>query len=237
MSIRRKHSGHIAASGFALSCGAMVGIALSMAAAGAWAQSGSADPAKPAACIGIVTPTVEGVPGNAVDAGNGARDLMASYLQGPSIKVVALEAKLPSLAAEEAKQKGCEPLLLTSVRRKSGGRPGFMKALSQAAGTASWSLPGGSWPASTIARAGTSAALQTVASLAQSTKAKDEISLEYRLQSADGQIEFGPRTERRTAKADGEDLLTPVVTLAAEAIVTRNATTRPTRTDQGTKEQ
>ena len=187
-----------------------------------WAQSATADPPKQVACIGIVTSTVEGVPGNAADVGNGARDLMASYLEGPSIKVVALEAKLPSLAAEEAKQKGCEPLLLTSVRRKSGGRPGFMQALSQAAGTASWSLPSGSSPASTIARAGAATGLQTVASLAQSTKAKDEISLEYQLQSADGHVLFGPRTEHQTAKSDGEDLLTPVVARAAEAIA-RNA--------------
>ena len=45
---------------------------------------------------------------------------------------------------------------------------------------------------------------------------------EYRLQSASGQIQFGPKTETQTAKTDGEDLLTPVVRRAAEAIVARN---------------
>ncbi len=153
-----------------------------------------------------------------MDAAKGLADLMASYLQGPSTKAVVLEAKLPSLAAEEAKQKGCEPLLIASLHRKTGSH-GFMKALSQAAGSASWNLPYGGSTASSVARAGTAAGLQTVSSMAQSTKARDEISLEYSLQSADGQVQFGPRTERQKAKADGEDLLTPVVMRAAEAII------------------
>ena len=178
---------------------------------------------KESACIAIMAPTLEGVPGNAADAANGVRDLIASYLQGPTIKVVVLEAKLPTLAAEEAKQKGCDSLLITTVRRKSSSRT-FLKALGQAAGTSSYSLPyGSSSIGSTIARAGTTAGLQTASSVAQSTKAKDELSLEYRLQAPDGTVQFGPKTEKRAAKTDGEDLLTPVVTRAAEAIVTRTS--------------
>ncbi|HZQ24871.1 MAG TPA: hypothetical protein VFA89_18935 [Terriglobales bacterium] len=192
---------------------------------GTWAQSDPVPQPRAVACIAIMTPTVDGVPGSAVDAAKGVSDLIASYLQGPSLKTVVLEAKLPSLAAEEAKQKNCEPLLITSVHRKSGGHS-LMKAFGQAAGTASWNLPyGGGSAASTVARAGTTAGLQTVSSLAQSTKAKDEISFEYRLQSTDGHIQFGPRTEHRTAKADGEDLLTPVVEHAAENIVAQKLVT------------
>lgn len=177
--------------------------------------------AKQTACIAVMAPTLEGVPGNAVDAANGVRDLIASYLQGPGIKAITLEAKLPSLAAAEAGQKGCGSLLITSVRRKSSNRK-LLKALGQAAGSSSYSLPyGGSSVGSTMARAGTTAGLQTASSMAQSTRAKDELSLEYRLQSADGKVQFGPKTEKRTAKTDGEDLLTPTVTRAAEAIVTR----------------
>ena len=189
---------------------------------GTWAQS--ATTAQPtAACIAIMSPTVEGVPGSAADASKGMSDLMASYLQGPSAKAIILEAKLPSMAAEEAKQKGCEPLLITSVHRKSGGGRGLMKALGQAAGTASWDLPYGGSAAAGVARAGTSAGLQTVSSLAQSTKAKDEISFEYRLQTAGGQTLLGPKTENQKARADDEDLLTPVVTRAAEDIVAATA--------------
>jgi hypothetical protein len=183
-------------------------------------QSSKPDSVAAARCIAIVNPALEGLPGNASETATGVRDLITSYLTGPSVKVVALEAKLPSLAAEEAKQKNCEPLLFVTVRRKSNSH-GFLKALGHAAGTSSWNLPGGGSAASAAARASAAGGLQAASSLAQSTKAKDEVSLEYRLQSADGQTQFGPTTERRTAKIDGEDLLTPLVEHAAEAIVGR----------------
>ncbi len=200
----------------------VITIALGLAVPGAHAAA-PVDQSSQSRCIAIVSPQLDGTPGSASDASNGVRDLIASYLRGPSMRTILLDAKLPSMAAEEAKQKGCEPLLITSVHRKSGGHS-IMKAFSQAAGTASWNLPyGGGSAASAVARAGTTAGLQTVSSLAQSTKAKDEISFEYRLQSADGQIEFGPKTERRTAKSDGEDLLTPVVAHVAETIVAQSA--------------
>jgi hypothetical protein len=171
-------------------------------------------------CIAIVMPVVQGVPGNALDAASGVRDLIAGYLSGPKSKVIALEARLQSQAIDEAKEKGCEPLLFVTVTHKSGGK-GFLKALGKGAGASSFYVPGGGTVAAVAARAATAAGLQTASSLAASTKARDQIRLEYRLQSATGQIELGPKTEEQTAKVDGEDLLTPVVSRAAEAIVAR----------------
>ena len=189
-----------------------------------WTASPTADlftdSASTTGCIATALPVVQGVPGSAPDAAAGLRDLFAGYLTGPSLKVVPLEARLQSQAALEAREKGCEPLLIVTLTRKSGGSR-FTKALGQAAGTSSWYLPGGSSVASATAWAAASAGLQTASSLAASTKAKDEVRLEYRLQSADGQVQFGPTTEHQTATVDGEDLLTPVVMRAAEAIVTR----------------
>jgi hypothetical protein len=199
----------------------ILGVALCTSAISAWGQSPASDSPK-IACIAIATPALEGVPGNAIDAAKGVGDLMASYLQGPSIKTIVLEARLPSLAAQEAKQKNCEPLLFVTVRRKSNNH-GLLKALGQAASTSSWSLPGGGSAASATARAGAAGSLQAASSLAQTTKAKDEVTVEYHLESADGRVQFGPRIERRAAKTDGEDLLTPLVELAAEAIVTRTS--------------
>jgi len=182
-----------------------------------------AQEAKQSSCIAVLAPALEGVPGNASDAANGVRDLITSYLQGPSMKAIALEARLEPLAAAEAKQKGCGSLLIASVRRKSSSHS-LLKAFGQAANTSTYSLPyGGSSVASTVARAGATAGLQTASSMAQYTKSKDELSFEYRLQSPDGKVQFGPLTEKRTAKTDGEDLLTPAVLRAAEAIVTRSS--------------
>jgi hypothetical protein len=47
---------------------------------------------------------------------------------------------------------------------------------------------------------------------------KDELTLGYRLEAADGTL-LAEKREKRSAKADGEDLLTPLVQVAAEAIV------------------
>jgi hypothetical protein len=183
------------------------------------ADGREADPPRPS-CIAVVMPTVQGIPGNAEEAAAGVRDLLMKYLTGPSLKLVALESRLPSQAADEAKTKGCEPVLYTGVTRKTGGGR-FAKALGQAAGNSTWFLPGGSTAASAAARAGAAVGLQTASALAASTKAKDAMRLEYRLQSAAGEVEFGPKTESQTASADGEDLLTPIVMRMAEAVVER----------------
>ncbi len=171
-------------------------------------------------CVALMMPSLQGVPGNAEEAGSGVRDLIAKYLTGPSLQVVTLESRLSSQARAEAKEKGCEPILVTALKRKSGGG-GLRKALGQAAGASSSYLPGGGTVGSVAARAAASAGLQTAASLAASTKAKDEMTLEYSLQTAAGDVRFGPKTESQKASTDGEDLLTPVVMRAAEAIVTR----------------
>jgi hypothetical protein len=203
-----------------------IGIAVGLTLAGALsaaavaADTPAVDEKPSASCIAIVTPLVQGVPGNASEAAGGLRDLIVSYLTGPSVKTVLLEAKLPSQASEEAKQKGCEPLLLVTLTRKAATH-GFLNALGRGANTTSWQLPGGGSAASAAARAGAAGGLQAAATMAQSTKTKDEVSLEYRLLAADGQIQLGPRTERRTAKSDGEDLLTPVVAEVAKVIVAR----------------
>src|SRR5438477_13147625 len=112
---------------------ALFATALITALAGAaQAQSPKPVPSRAATCIAITIPTLEGVPGNASEAAVGVRDVIESYLKGPSIKVLVLEAKLPSQAREEAKEKGCEPLLFTKLTRKTGGGK-LLKALGQAA--------------------------------------------------------------------------------------------------------
>src|ERR1700681_3130195 len=113
------------------------------------------------------------MPGNAAHAATGVRDLIASYLTGPSVKLVSLEARLPSQAIEEAKQKGCEPLLFATLTRKSGGSR-LTKALGQAAGNSAWYLPGGGSVASAAGGGAAGGGLPAAASLAPSTKAQHE---------------------------------------------------------------
>jgi hypothetical protein len=164
---------------------------------------------------------VQGVSGNATEVATGVRALMTTFLEGPSLKVVALDSRLPSQQAEEAAHKDCGRLLVLSVTRHSGGGR-FTRAVGEAAGSTAWMLPGGSGGAASAAvHAATVGGLRAASSLAASTKSKDDLQIEYRVVAASGQVQFGPNTEKQKAKADGEDLLTPVVTRIAEAIVTR----------------
>ena len=183
-----------------------------------WTQAPKTEAAASTQCFAIANPTMEGMPGNAAEVASAIRDLMSSYLQGPSTKVVTLETKLVSQAAEEAKAKGCEPILVLKVTRKAGGHA-LVNALGRSASYASWRVPGGSSTAGSMARAGAAGGIDALGSAAQSVHAKDEVSLEYTLQSGSGAVEFGPKTEHQKAKADGEDLLTPAIAKAAEELV------------------
>ena len=170
------------------------------------------------ACIAIVLPSVQGVDGSAGDVSGALRQLLTSYLTGPSLKAVPLEARLQSQAVEEARQRGCDHILTTTLTRKRGGGGLFGKALGQAAGTAAWYVPGVASTGGAMARGAVIAGAQAVSTVASSTKAKDEMRLDYSFSSLDEAAKVTPVTLKAKAATDGEDLLTPLAEKAAEAI-------------------
>ena len=172
------------------------------------------------ACVAIVLPSVQGVDGSATEVAGAVRELFTSYLTGPSIRAVPLEARLVTQAVEEARQKNCDQILVTSVSKKRGGS-GLGRALGRAAGTAAWYVPGVGGTAGTITRGAIIASAQAVSSLAENTKAKDELRLDYKLSSLDSAASAKAETLQAKAASDGEDLLTPLVEKASEAVATR----------------
>ena len=170
------------------------------------------------ACVALTLPSVQGVDGPAANFGTGVRDLFASYLTGPSIKTIVLEARLPSQAALEAREKGCAQVLLASVTRKrSEGRTGGI--LGQAAGIAVMRTPVGGGLGGSIASGATWAGGEAIYRFSSQVKAKDEIELSYRLGPPETVEAAKPVTSKGKAKTDGEDVLTPLVEKAASAIV------------------
>lgn len=170
------------------------------------------------ACVALTLPSVQGVDGPAANFGAGVRDLFASYLTGPSIKTITLEARLPSQAALEARQKGCAQVLLASVTRKhSDGKTSGI--LGQAAGIAAMRAPAGGGVAGSIASGATWASGEAIYRFSSQVKAKDEIELSYRLGPPETVETAKPMTSKAKAKTDGEDVLTPLVEKAASAIV------------------
>ncbi|RPJ70907.1 MAG: hypothetical protein EHM24_14045 [Acidobacteria bacterium] len=169
-------------------------------------------------CIAVMLPSVQGVDGSATEVAAAVRELFTSYLTGPSLRTVPLEARLASQAIEEARQKDCGQVLLATLTRKRSGGGALGRALGQAAGTAAWSVPGVAGTGGAVARGAVIAGAQAVSSLAGSTKAKDEMRLDYKISPLDAAVSAKPETLKVKAAADGEDILTPLVEKASEAI-------------------
>jgi hypothetical protein len=169
-----------------------------------------------APCVAIVMPSVEGVDDSTAVAMS-VRSLFQSYLTGPSLRSIALNAKLLSQANEEATQMQCTKVLTVSLARKAGGNSkSKVAAAAQAAGTAAGYIPGGG--IAEIAVAGAAAGAQAIGSLAQNTRAKDEMRMEYRVTTVDGAQILGPKSDRLKARSNGEDIVTPLVERAAISI-------------------
>jgi hypothetical protein len=170
-------------------------------------------------CIAIVLPSATGAAGDATEFATSLRDLFVSYLTGPSLRAIALEARLASQAMEEARQKDCGNVLLTSIERKRNDGSGWGRALGRAAGTAAWyGVPYGGTAATAAARGAAVAGAHAISTMAETTRAKDEVTLEFRVGTPDAALRATPRSQKAKAKSDGEDLLTPLVEKASEAI-------------------
>lgn len=174
-------------------------------------------------CVAIVLPTIEGATGDAAALAESVRAVFTSYLTGPSLKALPLEARLPSQASEEARQKDCARILTVAmVLKHGGGGHAFAGAVTRAAGNAAWYAPV-SGVGGAIARGTAVAGAEAVATAATSTRAKDEMQINYRVTSPDGATILAPKTDKAKAKADGEDLVTPLVAKAAAVIATAAA--------------
>jgi hypothetical protein len=160
---------------------------------------------------------------NGAEAATAVRGSFTSVLTGPTLTVAALNSRLTTQAREEAKQSRCEYVLFVTLKqerkKKGGGLLG--KIASEAAQQGAWSVAAGT--TSTVGRvaasAVASAAAEASANMAASTKVRDELELTYRLESNTGQV-IAQKSAKRKARADGEDLLTPLVEHASEQIAT-----------------
>jgi hypothetical protein len=187
------------------------------AAAAAQADS-AATPAAEAPCVAVMPAVVSGIQGNAADAAAAARDALVSFLSGPALRPVALDARVRLQAVEEARQKNCTQLITLTLTKKRGGRSSVGRVVGRAAGSAAYHLPGGGSVGTAVARGLGIGTVHALSDMAATTRAKDEMQLEWTLGSIDGGAP-SKKAEKIKATADGEDLLTPLVQRSADAIV------------------
>lgn len=190
----------------------------------------------PAARIGIVLPAAQLGQGNTgQDVGEPVRQLIISYMSGPRLELVPMQAKIPAQIEAEAQQQNCTHVLYSSVAQKKGGK-GMGSMLGMLAPAAAM-LPGlgamGSANSAMLAgvatQVATQAAMQSaqdeaMASLTQAqagtVKARDEISLTYRFVAVGNSTPVLEETLKAKAEENGEDLLRPLVEQVATKTVT-----------------
>ncbi|HEU4715151.1 MAG TPA: hypothetical protein VFS76_26620 [Pyrinomonadaceae bacterium] len=170
--------------------------------------------------IGLITPKVQLTSGDVAHATESLRNSFANYLKGPTIEVVTLSARLPAQALEEARQTQCDYVLSVSMNvKKGGGGSMFGRAIGNIAGSAAGHIPGGGSATTGAARSAAITGVYTTAAIATTIKARDELSLEYKLDSVETSKSVLSDSAKAKAKSDGEDIVTPIVETAAKTII------------------
>lgn len=169
-------------------------------------------------CIGLVgVRTVaagEGI--NPEELAGAIQNTLTDSLNKPNLEVVRLEAKNATEVEAEAKSKECDYVIYANISHKKGGGGMFGKVMS-GMGSA---IPGVGYgdTAGAIARDVAVTALYTAASISAQVKSKDEISLEIKIQPTGSPAAIFTKQYKAKAKSDGEDIITPIVEQAAQAI-------------------
>ncbi len=164
-------------------------------------------------------------------------------MSGPAIDVVPLEAHIAMQLQAEAVQKQCDYILFSSVSVKhaqsSFGK--FAKFGSMAANVTPYGMVGHGMASAAAASAASVAASQVAQQQAMNQlqqfngqiKSKDDVSVQYQL-VPNGQTQpVLQNTLQGKAKSNGEDVLTPLLTQTAEAVLTQ--VSQPAQTAPGTQ--
>ena len=192
--------------------------------------------------VGVAMPRAQlGQPnGASADVAEPVRQALMSYLKGPMIEVIPLEARIPQQIAAEAAEKNCAFVLYTDVAQQpaKGGGLKMLKKLAPMAGMIPMLAGGG------MGDMGTQMAMSSVAQGVMQTqmadaqedamanamaaingaqksnvKAGDSLALQYRLVRSGEDQPVKAETIQVKAKANGEDVLSPMIEAVAVAVV------------------
>jgi microcystin degradation protein MlrC len=166
---------------------------------------------------GIRTASVgEGI--NAAELSAAIQNLLGEYLKGTKIEIVPLEAKLASAQSDEAKQKGCDYVIVATASHKKGGG-GFGLGTMVARTVAQTGMVNTGSVAGNVAGQAATTAIVTATSISGNFKSKDELTLDLKLLPTTDNSSPITRQFKVKAKSDGDDIITPIVEQAAQAIV------------------
>jgi hypothetical protein len=215
-------------------------IHLGATSARAQAPAAAPTPATAPATICIALPQAQLGQGNnsPTDVSEPVRTALGTFMAGPAVQLVRLDARIPVQIDAEATQKGCGYVLRSGLTQKKGGGS-FLKKMAPLAGA----LPmlggvGGNMGSVMAAQAVSSAASAAAAQSMQedaiaamtgaqqsNVKAGDTITFEYALTAVGNATPIQQGKLQQKAKQDGEDLISPLLEQVATAVVTKVAST------------
>lgn len=151
---------------------------------------------------------------SATDLAQAVQNSLTQALKTRNVEVVAIEAQYSPAAETEAQKKECDYVVYVNASHKKGGGGGFGSVFGSAASVVSSGVGyGGSTAAATAASVATNVVV------AEKIKAKDELTLDVRLQAPTANTPALIKQFRGKAKSGGEDIITPAVEQAAQGIV------------------
>ncbi|PYS92289.1 MAG: hypothetical protein DMF62_00965 [Acidobacteria bacterium] len=163
--------------------------------------------------VGVIVKTTsagEGV--STADLSHAIEHSLDEYLKGTKVEIIPMEAKLAAAQVQEAKDMGCDYVLMATVAHKKGGGGfgGFGKMFSTVAPLAGYGSVAGQLAASAVV---------TAVSLSGSMKSKDELTMDLKLQSTvDNSVAMAKQLKAK-AKSDGEDIISQIIEQAAQALI------------------
>lgn len=149
---------------------------------------------------------------NANELALAVQNTLIQQLKTTNVEAVPIQATGAAIQAE-ARQKECDYVVYADVSHKKGGG-GFGSMLNSAAGKVASNVGYGSTTAAVIAT-------NTVvaASVAQNIKAKDELTLDVRLERPGSTTPSFAQQFKGKAKSGGEDIITPLCQQATQAMI------------------
>jgi len=139
------------------------------------------------------------------------QNTLMENLKATNIEAVPIEGSGGIQA--EAQQKQCDYLVFANVSLKKGGG-GFGSLMSSTAGKIASNVGYGSGTAAVVATN-----VVVAATVAQNIKAKDEMTLDVRLERPGATTSTFAQQYKGKAKSAGEDIITPLVQQAAQAML------------------
>jgi hypothetical protein len=183
----------------------------------------SLSPKKPGVLrIGVVLPITQISPEASLALSEAIRQVLMSYLNGPVAEAIPLEARVPVQLEVEAKQKECDFVVYSAVGREQRSSS-FAKIMKNA--TPVVGLIPGTGAATAAAGTATTAAtttdkvLKAATDLSGNIKAKDEVSVAFKLTAPGQATPKLNHTLKAKAKTDGDQVLSALLAEAANAVL------------------